>query len=349
MVKPAVRTRAPSMKDVAKRAGVSQTTVSFVINNVETANIPAETQARVWSVIEELGYRPNANARNLRSNRTQTIGFISDVVVTTPFAGQIIQGAQDAAWERNYLLLVVNTGNKRDVELAAIDMLLERRVDGILYATMYHRSVSPPPQIGEAVTVLLDCYVDDGSLPSVVPDEVRGGYEATLAMLKKGHRRIGLINERSPVAAMHGRQAGYKQALAAYGIAYDPALVVYQLTEPSGGRSGVQELMALPEPPTGVFCFNDRTAIGAYRYAQEFGLRIPDDLAVVGFDNQDMSAPYLEPPLTTMQLPHYAMGQWAVQHLLSLIEKPETHNGHPPGHPPVQHLCECPLIERASI
>ncbi len=333
------------MKDVAKQAGVSQTTVSFVLNHVENANIPAETQSRVWAVIEELGYRPNAMARNLRSNRTHTFGFISDVVATTPFAGQIIQGAQDAAWQQNYLLLVVNTGGDQAVKQAAVDTLLERRVDGILYATMYHRAVFPPPQVREVPTVLLDCYVEDRSLPSVVPDEVNGGYVATIALLQKGHKRIGLINNLQPVPAMVGRQTGYRQALAEFGIAFDETLVTKQSSDPPGGYAGLQKLMALPTPPTALFCFNDRMAMGAYRYAHENNLRIPTDLAVVGFDNQELIAPYLEPPLTTMALPHYAMGQWAVQHLLALIEKPEDQN----GHSPVQQLCVCPLIERSSI
>jgi LacI family transcriptional regulator len=136
MAKTQNRNRPPSMKDVAKQAGVSQTTVSFVINQVENANIPAETQERIFAAIDKLGYRPNAMARQLRSNRTQTFGFISDVVATTPFAGRIIQGAQDAAWAQGYLLLVVNTGGDETVTEAAVETLLERRVDGILYATM---------------------------------------------------------------------------------------------------------------------------------------------------------------------------------------------------------------------
>jgi LacI family transcriptional regulator len=339
------RTKLPSMKDVAKRAGVSQTTVSFVVNNVEGANIPAETQERIFAAIEELGYRPNAMARQLRSNRTHTIGFVSDVVATTPFAGQIIQGAQDAAWEQNYLLLVVNTGGNQAVKHAAVDMLLERRVDGILYATMYHRAVAPPVQVREVPTVLLDCFVEDRSLPSVVPDEVKGGYEATAALLRKGHTRIGFINNFETVPAMLGRQQGYQQALAAFGVTFDANLVSRQTSEPFGGYAGVAQLLALPDPPTAIFCFNDRMALGVYRYAQQYGLHIPDDLAIVGFDNQDMIAPYLEPPLTTMELPHYAMGQWAVRHLLQLIEQDDHQN----GNPPVQHLCECPLIVRSSL
>lgn len=333
------------MKDVAKQAGVSQTTVSFVINQVESANIPAETQERIYAAIDKLGYRPNAMARQLRSNRTQTLGFISDVVATTPFAGKIIQGAQDAAWTQGYLLLVVNTGGDDDVTNAAVETLLERRVDGILYATMYHRAVTLPSQVSEVPTVLLDCFVADHSLPSVVPDEVKGGYEATTALLRKGHTRIGLVNNLDVVPAMTGRQEGYRLALAAAGIAFDEQLISRHLSEPAGGYAGVDQLMQLAQPPTALFCFNDRMAMGAYRYAQKHGLRIPEDLAIIGFDNQDMIAPYLEPPLTTMELPHYVMGQWAVDHLLQLIDQGDQPN----GHPPVQQLCECPLIERTSI
>lgn len=333
------------MKDVAKLAGVSPTTVSFVLNAVENSNISTATQERVRSAIEELGYRPNAMARQLRSNRTHTIGFISDVVATTPFAGQIIQGAQDGAWEDGYLLLVVNTGGNQDVKEAAVNTLLERRVDGILYATMYHRAVSPPPQISEVPTVLLDCFVEDRSLPSVVPDEVKAGYLATQALIQQGHTRIAYSADIEQVPANVGRLSGYKQALSEAGIKFDEALVVHYPSDQIGGYDGARALMAIDNPPTSIFCFNDRKAMGTYRALGELGLSIPDDVGVIGFDNQELIVPYLYPPLTTMALPHYEMGQWAIEHLLQLIEKPESHT----GLSPVQHLCECPLIERSSI
>jgi len=343
--KSAVRIRLPSMKDVAKRAGVSQTTVSFVLNNVESANIPLETQERVLAAIEALSYRPNAMARQLRLNRTHTIGFLSDNIATTPHAGNIIQGAQDRAWAQEYLLLVVNTSSHVTVEKAAIDLMLERRVDGIIYATMYHRAVTLLPSIREVPTVLLDCFCADRSLPSIVPDEVRGGRTAIELLLRKGHRRLGFINNVDLIPATFGRLQGYQQALAAHGIAYDQALVCAQHSDQAGGYRGVNSLMRLAEPPTAIFCFNDRMAMGAYDALHKLGCSIPADVAVIGYDNQELIAAYLYPPLTTLQLPHYQMGQWAVQHLLTLIENPEGQN----GHPPVQELCECPLIERSSI
>lgn len=205
----------PSMQDVATLAGVSRTTASFVINNVEDAGIPQDTRLRVWDAVKQLGYRPNAIAQGLRSAKTHTIGFISDEVATSPFAGEIIHGAQDRAWEDEKLLLLINTGGNRTMKQLAAETLLQRQVEGVIYATMYHREVHPPESIRQVPTVLLDCFVADGTLPSIVPDEVSGGSRATSLLLERGHRRIGFINDSNPVPASVGRLEGYKQALAA--------------------------------------------------------------------------------------------------------------------------------------
>lgn len=333
--------KSPSMYDVARVAGVSQTTVSFVVNNVPNTHIPQETRDRVWAAVEELGWRPNAMARGLSLRSSHTIGLISDEIATSSHAGKIIQGAQDAAWAHAKMLLVINTSNNCDIERAAVEMMLERQVEGLIYATMYHRAVVPPPALAQAPTVLLDCYVADRSLPSVVPDEVQGGRMATEVLLQKGHRRIGFINDVGPIPAMFGRLEGYKQALAAYGVPFDPGLVRTGATiAPEGYRCAV-ELLQLPERPTALFCFNDSTAMGAYDAVTQLGLTIPDDVAIVGFDNLEVIAAQLRPPLTTVELPHYEMGQWAVRYLLD----------HADGSPlePIQQTIACPLIARASV
>ena len=336
------KTRPPSMTDVARRAGVSQTTVSFVLNNVEHANIPEETQDRIWAAIKELGYRPNALARGLRLQRSHLIGLISDEVATTPFAGQIIQGAQDAAWDSKKMLLVINTARRTEIETAAVEMLLEQQVEGIIYTTMYHRPVTPPPALTQVPAVLLDCYTQDRSLPSVVPDEVQGGRAATEVLLRKGHRRIGFINDSETIPATVGRFEGYKQALAAYGIPFDNTLVHVFADMVTGGYEGALALMRLPEPPTAIFCYNDRTAMGVYDALKTLRLSIPQDVAVVGFDNMELLATYLRPQLSTFELPHYLMGQWAVQYLVE-------HVGRMPDHAPPQHTITCPYIERSSV
>jgi LacI family transcriptional regulator len=335
----------PSMKDVAKLAGVSQTTVSFVINETD-AGIPDETKERVWKAVRELGYRPNILARGLRSNRTYTIGFISDEIATTPFAVQIIHGAQDLAWENGYIILMINTGGDQEMKEAAINTMYDRKVDGIIYATMYHREVHPPEIKHEIPIVLLDCFVEDSSLPSVVPDEVAGGRTATGYLLEKGHRRIGLINPIKPIPAKHGRLEGYKTALSNFNIPYDEKLVCEVIDGiPEGGYAGTMQLMKLKDPPTALFCFNDRMAMGAYDALRKLGKSIPNDIAVIGFDNQELIAADLYPGLTTMALPHYQMGQWAVNRLLEYIEEPDKWN----VKDFIQGKLECPLIIRDSV
>jgi LacI family transcriptional regulator len=330
------------MHDVARRAGVSQTTVSFVLNNVEHVSIPEETQDRIWAAIKELGYRPNAAARSLRSQRSHTIGLISDEIATTPFAGQIIRGAQDAAWDNNMLLLVINTARRTEIENAAIEMLLERQVEGIIYATMYHRPITPPHALSQVPAVLLNCYVEDRSLPSVVPDEVLGGRTATEVLLRKGHRRIAFINNCDTLPAALGRLEGYKQALAAYDIPFDASLVQIYTEWANRGYEGALALMRLPEPPTAIFCYNDHIAMSTYEAMRSLGLSIPRDVAIVGFDNLEMLASYLHPPLSTLELPHYQMGQWAVQYLVQQSEAVADQ-------PAPQHRIVCPYIERSSV
>jgi LacI family transcriptional regulator len=295
----------------------------------------------VLAAIEALGYRPHAAAKGLRLRRSHTIGFVTDEILTTPYAGSIIKGTQDQAWAHGLVLMVINTGKDAVLTEVAIETLHEHRVEGIIYAAMYHKMVQLPETIREVPAVLLNCYMKDRSLPSVVPDEVRGGREAAEALLSKGHQRIGLINAGRVIPAAVGRLEGYKQALAAYEVPFDPSLVRSGNTMADSGYRYTLELMRLPEPPTALFCGTDRMAMGAYDALKGLGLSIPGDVAVRGFDNEELIAPYLRPPLSTSALPHYEMGQWAVQYLIE-------HAKAPPDDPPVQHVIHCPLVERAS-
>lgn len=331
----------PSMKDVARLAGVSRTTVSYVLNNAPGAeNIPADTQARILAAVEALGYRPNALAQSLRSNRSHALGLIADEIATTPFSGRIIQGAQETAWKHGKILFVINTNRNPKVEEAAVESMLEQQVEGILYAAMFHREVEPPANVGEVSTVLVDCYSPERDLPSVVPDEVSGGYSATEHLLKKGHRRIAMINGKPGLPATVGRTEGYRRALAAYGIVPDESLICYGGWWQETGYENTHALMQRAEPPTAIFCATDRIAMGAYDALKELGLRIPTDVALVGFDNQEIIAAHLRPGLTTMALPYYEMGKWAVEYLLTR-ENQQTEQ-------PVQATLPCPLVERES-
>jgi LacI family transcriptional regulator len=334
----------PGIKDVAAAAGVSPSTVSVVLNAVDGARVAEDTRRRVTEAAATLGYEPHPLARGLRTRRSQTIGFISDLVASTPYAGRMIQGAQDVTWRAGMLLILVDTGGDAELERHAIRTLLHRQVDGILYASYYHRVVEVPQLPLEFPVVLLDARPAQGSVPYVVPDEVGGATAAVTELLEQGHRRIAFVTDWHDIPAAQGRARGYRESLDRYGIPFDPALVLRQEPGPLGGYQAVSRLLDMPDPPTGVFCFNDRTAMGAYRAAAERGLHIPDDLSVVGYDDQELIASSLSPGLTTVALPHYEMGAWAAKTLLGLIEDATATTDRR-----LQMFMPCPLARRDSV
>jgi len=337
------------IKDVAAAAGVSTTTVSHILNEVEGKRINAETRERVLEMAARLGYAPNGIARGLRLRRSNTIGFVSDHIATTPFAGRIILGAQEAAAKQGLLLLVLNTGGDRDLESSEIELLLQRQVEGVLYAAMSHRILPVPGELRGVPTVLLDAQPDDLSVPAVIPDEVDGGYTAVRELINHGHRRIAFATNTEDIPATHGRLEGYRRALAEAGIPLEPALVTAEFCDTIGGYAASRRLLdvAAEVRPTALFCFNDRMAMGAYRAAAELGLAIPHDLSVIGFDNQELICEGLVPTLSTVELPHYAMGARAVALLLS-----QTTNMTKSGlltDPIEPELLPCPLVRRSSV
>ncbi|MGO4146411.1 LacI family DNA-binding transcriptional regulator [Paenarthrobacter sp. YAF11_1] len=345
----AVRQRGVTMKDVADHAGVSRTAVSFVLSNRENASISEETRTRINDAVLELGYRPNAGARALASQRTDWYGIVTEIV-TAPFAVDIIKGAQDQAWlDRRFLLIAPSdqadaVGPNQGLEDAAIEKLLEQRVEGLLYAATFHRGVRVPVSANEVPTVLINCFDADGKLPSIVPDERGGGRVAVERLLQAGHTRIGVINLDPVIPAAVGRLAGAREALAAAGLELNPELVVSGYATADGGYDAACRILDRYPPkdrPTALFCLNDRMAMGAYDAIKERGLTIPGDIAVIGFDNQELIAAYLRPKLTTVALPFEKMGALGVQTLAALTA----------GQPIIadQQLVGCPLLERSSV
>jgi LacI family transcriptional regulator len=326
---------------VAAAAGVSVTTVSHVLNDVPGKRVSEQTRRKVREAADRLGYVPNEVARQLRAQRSFTLGLISDVVATTPFAGGMVQGAQEAASRKGFLLMLLNTGFDPELEQREIRALLQGRVDGVLYATMYHRPVQLPEQLKAVPTVLLDATAQEMDVPSVVPDEEGGGYSATRELLAHGHRHIGFVINEDDIPATRGRLAGYRRALEEAGVAFDPRLVEAGATLARGGYVAASALLTRADRPTALFCFNDRMAMGAYQQATVLGLRIPEDLSVVGFDDQAGIADGLMPGLTTVALPHYEMGRWAVEAVLARIEDPQA---------PIENVrLPCPLVRRDSV
>ncbi len=336
----------PTLRHVALSAGVSTTTASLVLNDKAEA-IPADTQERVHTAARTLGYMPNETARSLRTQKSMTLALVADRIATTSFAGAMIKGVQDVASQNGYLVLVVNTGDDAMMERRAIDSLMSRQVDGLLYATMFHREVTLPEFPVDLPVVLLDARPanagsQDRQFSSVVPDEISGAEGAIEQLIAKGHRRIGFVQNADPVPATALRLAGYRSTLERHGIAFDPDLVAVGHDHTGLLACDVAlSLLDRPNRPTALFCFNDAMAAGAYIAARRLGLSIPDDLSIVGFDNQRLITDYLDPHLATVQLPHYEMGAWAVTRLLAHMADPEL--------AAVAHRQACPFVPAASV
>ena len=363
----------PTMKDVAREAGVSQAAVSLVLNDAAGSRVSPETRQRVLDAVDRLGYRVNSAAKSLREGQSRLIGFVGDTVASEPFAGDLVEGAQDQAWVDGHLMLIINTGGDPLIEERAIDSLLSRQVDGIVYASMYNRRLKIPPLLREVPTVVVNGTAEDGSLPAVAPDEYTGGLEATRHLVEHGHERVAFINIAPPesmLPAVVERERGYVDALTEAGIRVDRMLVKYGDGDAVGGHPlAPQQLSRHPPPrarvdrslvkygdgdavaghrlatqllsrkrrPSAIFCGNDRTAWGAYLAAGELGLKVGTDVSVVGFDNMPVIAPHLRPGLTSMELPFAEMGRRGVARLLSGDTDPTT------------ELLHCPLVTRGSV
>ena len=339
-------TRRPTIKDVAALAGVSVTTASVAFNGVrEGVRISEATRQRVHRAAEDLGYTPNTLARNLRTRQTSTIGFISDEVTTTPFAVSMLAAAQDEAARRGYLLFVVNLGANAapSVQRQAVDLLQQQRVAGLIYGCMYHREVTPPAGM-PAGTVVLNAHASGSRFRSIVPDERAGAEALVTELISHGHERIAFLDDQWHPPASSLRLEGYRQALDHAGLSPRPALHVDTLPFVRGGHAAVQFLDLPPrEQPTAMFCFNDRVAMGAYQALKRQGLKIPSDMSIGGFDDQEFIASELDPGLTTIRLPHPEMGRLAIQTLLDGEDAPHA--------PPLGGVTKvpCELVVRSSV
>lgn len=313
------------MTDVAQAAGVSQSTVSMVLNHVTGARLSAETRARVLGTAITLGYRlPRREAQPALQDgvRRNVIGYLVDEISTSPHPVVSVDGARDAAWEQGCLLHVAVTRNNPEQEAAAIATLLDNpALVGIVYSTIFTRRVSVPESLSRVPTVLLNCHDAEKHYCAVVPAEVTGGHTATEHLIQQGHRRIGFINGEPWMEAAQDRYKGYRRALATADLPLDPALVRDGDWMSGTGFEGTLQLMQLPQPPTAIFCANDLMALGALEALKQLKLRVPEDVSVLGYDDQEISR-HTHPPLSTLVLPNYEMGQTAVEQLLALAAAP---------------------------
>ncbi|HEY8653264.1 MAG TPA: LacI family DNA-binding transcriptional regulator [Dermatophilaceae bacterium] len=309
--------RRPTMADVARHAGVSSTTVSFVINDRPGSGISTETRDRVLAAVKEIGFRPNQQARSLVLRRTQTVGFVGDGVAGTPFAGRAISGAHDAARHHGSLLLIASSAKDPKQVRHAIDELLERQVDSLVFAAVGTRRVHLPVEIGRVPTVLINCYSEGDALPSVLPDEEAGGRAAARMMLNAGHRNVAYLAGLPGSWATRRRLKGFRAELRQAGMPAEDVSVLFGDFHSESGYELARKVLQARTVPTALFCGNDRMALGVYFALLEQGLSIPGDISVIGYDDQEELASGMHPGLTTIGSPDYEMGRLAVEHIFT--------------------------------
>lgn len=340
--------RRVTMMDIAREAGCSQATVSFVLNGVEGVKISPETRERVLNAALSLGYA-SSTYRALEQacavpSPEAPIGFLVDQLATSPEAAIAIDSARQEAWRSGRVLVSAQTGSDPVMEPRAIKTLLSLGVSSMIYMTIITRELQPHPMLHELgiPLVLLNCYTRDHAFPAVIPSEIAGGQAATQHLIEHGHRRIGIIVGEVWMDAASSRLEGYRRALATADIPFDASLVAQGDWSTTGGYEATRGLLALKDPPTAIFCQNDRTAVGCYDALREAGLAIPGDVSIVGYDDEEISR-HLRPKLTTCVLPHRVMGSWAVEHL----QQPHRQTRERQRYPITK--IECSLVPRESV
>lgn len=305
-----------TLKMVAERAGVSVNTVSRAINN--KSDINEETKKRVLKVTQELGYVQNATAVALRTKKTRTLG----VVIAdnrNPFYAEVLNGIEEAAREKNYHIILANTQRDYQKEEEAINLLLAKRVDGLLITPVQDRNDDIKKLIEANIPfVIVGRDFENIEVDAVYNDEVKGGFLATKYLIKKGHKRIALINGFLHKSPARGRLEGYKKALKEYGIPFDDSLVSVGDIDVKDGYERTKQLLEKGLNFTAIFAYNDMMAFGAMRAIKEKGLRIPEDIRLVGYDDIPFSS-LISPSLTTIRLKKQELGVESLKLLLSRI------------------------------
>ncbi|KAA2252213.1 LacI family transcriptional regulator [Solihabitans fulvus] len=311
-----------TIRDVAARAGVSIATVSKVIN--QRYGVAEETNARVLAVIEELGYEASLVAQSLRNRRTNVIGIL--VADLEPFSTELLKGTADAIRGTGYELVIYSAGGRTSDHVG-----WERRYLSRLSGTLIDGAVLVTPTVTDvrydAPIVAVDPHTGPSDLPTIDSDNLHGARLATEHLLGLGHRRIGMLTGRPDLQSAQLREQGYRAAMHDAGVPVEPELVQEGAYDPEIAVDAARRLLAGPLRPTAVFAANDLSAIAAIDVARDLGLRVPEDLSVVGFDNVPESA-LCTPPLTTVNQPIRQMGQRAVELLIQLIrdgQVPSTH------------------------
>jgi LacI family transcriptional regulator len=277
-------------------------------------------------------------ARQLGLSRSAvSFALNNEAQVSDKTRAHLIAGAQETFWHHGKSLIIAGTTTPETPDERSIDLMLEHRVGGIMFATTTNRAITLPSVLDGIPIVLVHCFDPSGRHASVIPDEERGGFSATSLLLERGRRRIGMINLRADLPAAEGRKAGYLAALRAAGVEPEPEWIVEGGAESDAGYAAAVRLLS-SQRLDGLFCANDRLAMGAYDAARDLGIGIPTDLSVVGFDNQEIIARYVRPALSTVALPFREMGRIGAEIMMQ-----------DPDDDPATVIVDCPVVTRNSV
>jgi DNA-binding LacI/PurR family transcriptional regulator len=305
-----------SIKDIARSANVSHSTVSRALRNSPLVN-PA-TAEKIRRIAAESNFRPSAVGRSLATGRTYTIGVVV-ASLAQPFVAEVLSAIEEVAAQRGYSVLLASTKGDPEREMAMVQQFEERRVDGVLLITSRVRSIASS-LLAEMQIPMVSVDNQDAADAgcSVFVDNATATHAAIRFLVQLGHRRIAYVGDRNGFESNTLRHDAYRAALESLGLLYDPRLVVEGDSDAEGGMRGMEGLLAGGERPTAVFCFNDMTALGVLTAIYQRGLRIPQDVSVVGFDDLPIAA-FTQPALTTVRQPRGQIGRIAADSLFAML------------------------------
>lgn len=326
----------PTIRDVARQAGVSTATVSRVLN--DSGGVSEHTRSRVEQAIADLGYRYNALAGSLKKQQTGLIGHIVPSIAGA-VSPMLARAVEEQAQKSGYNVILCNSFDRADKELASMDLLLERRVDGIIFSAPTELENVKTAKTRGVPVVVIERREDTSGFHFVESNNLNGAYDAVSYLIRLGHRQIGMIAGQQNAIISKLRIEGYGLALGDAGLSTDPKLVVDGDYSRIAGYDAVKKLLALKKPPTAVFAANDTMAIGAMQAARHAGLDVPKDISIIGFD--DTYAELAIPQLTTVHQPLYEIGTLATKILVALIDGSTDLY-------PLENVLPCQLRERES-
>lgn len=308
-----------TMKDVAQRAGVSVSSVSLVLNGKSDGRVNPDVAEKIKKTASTLNYHTSRLARSLKTRRSMIIGLISDVVSTSPYAGGIILGAQDAARCNGYVLLTASTSNHADLEQREIQTMRGYETDGYLLARMSDCVTDVPEGLRDQKVVVVDARDRRGIFPSISPDEYQMGEDALSRLAHAGAKTIAYFGTPAPLVAQQERLDSARRVAKKLGLDLPDDLII-NVDEGESADEGARLLFERAQTHGGVdgiVCFNDIRAVYLYRAARDAGIEVGRDVSIVSIDNNQLLSQVFSPKLTSIELPHYEMGYWAVLRLIA--------------------------------